>query len=261
MIKESQKEAKEIIEKIYEVSPPIRRYFLLRKRSEGLKDSGLKKALVEISKGLRTQDYSFYNDPQTPLLLFEKELLIKKSTLTFSNKLKRLKLHSTPEPLGFEVEPNFDVINKYREYLLHYLLGEEESSKIPLYPIVESKCLKMLSNGYASIKTKDDWKLFADINLEIDENGEISSNTGNLLYYLINQKKLTEDAYLFSHDSIKESLDFTENEYQNAIGSLRSAIKKQSKTTGETPKVKISRKRGTNYLVFANTEQNSHVFQ
>jgi hypothetical protein len=174
--------------------------------------------------------------------------------------MEQIKPSSKPQPLGFEVEPNYDVINKHKDRLLEYIVGEEPLSKINLEPIVQSKSLKILANGSASIKLKNEWSEFAVIDLKIKRN-VITSNTGKLLVYLIEQKKLNERPYKYSKDSIKKDLEFNDSDYNIAIDSIRSAIKKKLKETGETKKVRLYRERGTDHLVFANITQEETFFK
>lgn len=260
MLKEFQRESKEIVEKIYEISPPLKIFYLIRQRERGLADISIQEAVSSLTQGLRDFEYAFYNDIQTPELLFDKELAIKKNVLTLNNRMKQVKFKSKPQPFAFEVEPNHDVINQNKDNLLEYLLKKEYPTALQLVPIIESRFLKILPSGSAYIKYEDKWLTFAEIDLRIEEE-EVTSNTGRLLVHLIKMKKLNESSYKYSRETIMDVLNFNEKDYQTTVDSIRSAISKVLTTTGEKEKVKLYRERGSKQLVFPNISQNKILFE
>lgn len=260
MLKEFQRESKEIIEKIYEITPPLKLFYLIRKRGKGLKDVFLPDAIESATKGLRDFEYAFYNDIQTPELLFNKNLLIQKNILTINIPQNSVIKKYKPEPLGYVVEPNYDEINIHGNNLLDYLSNQDSPNKIMLKPLIQSLYLRLLPDGTAQVKYNDDWYKFAAIDLEIKDS-KISSGTGKLLNHLIGMKKLNEETYKYSKDAIKTDIEIDDRALQTTIDTIRSAIKKVNEKTGESKKVDLYRERGTKQIVFVNISQEEDFFK
>jgi hypothetical protein len=262
MFKEFEKEAIEVIKKIYGNISSASMLYLIRKRVLGGKDFGLESAIKEIKRGLLDNQYHFYKNPKTPLLLFEKNLLIKKDTLTLkANRFKQIHIKTPLEPIGFLVIPNYDLIYEFEDNIENYILDKTEEKRNKLNAIIESQHLRILSNGTSQLKYEDKWLTFCEINLKQNEKGVITSNSGKLLYYLVKRKKNSESASNFSINSITEELEFSEKEMQNTIDTLKSSIRKKLQETKGEEKVRIYRERNNKTLVFINLAQNKDQIQ
>jgi hypothetical protein len=262
VLKEHQIESKALIIKIYRFIPRIKIFYLVRNRPEGLRDLGIEDAIKNFSKGLKEYEYFTYKNPETPTLLFDKGLLIQTNVFYLSPQFKQIKVFPKNTPFVYEVKPNIDIINKYIDSIEMYLTGELEQTEINLEPLVESKYLRLLPTGSCQIKINDKWSSFCDVELNIDSKGKITSNTGKLIFFLIEQKRNNEGATTFGKDYVMESLGISsESEYKNAIGGIQRNIREKKQRDKAFDKVLLAQEKYVKSLEFLNIVQDKEKIE
>lgn len=249
-------ESKALITEIYSYIPKIEVFYLIRGRSGGLRDLGIEKAIKDFTKGLKDYEYFLYKNPETPTLLFEKGLLIQTDVFYLKPQVKQIKTDFNKTPFVYEVKPNIDILDRYINSIEMYLTGELEETDISIEPLIESKYLRLLPTGSCQIKINNKWTSFCQVALDIDSKGDIISNTGKLIFFLIEQKKKDESATTFGKDYVMESLGISsESEYKNMIGGIQKNIRDKKKRDQSIDRVLVKQVKYAKSLEFLNIVQ------
>lgn len=100
----------------------------------------------------------------------------------------------------------------------------DQPKKVQLKPLIASQYLKLLPDGSGEIKLNKSWTTFAKLKLKISK-GLITTNSGKLLFTLINLKREFPGASSFSFNMICNESKISSTKLKTAVEALQRSIR------------------------------------